>query len=424
VDGGWVDLDDPLQLFKFTDAGYIEIKFTTAFKDSTGFTRDKYWYIGHEFNDLITMKCDDGFIFVNGVNKGQVTEGADNYSVDPWDSTATPVGVYDVIFDVTVRIYGDGSITIDWDGTSDTSSLSISLPAGTIPTTSIISRITVGYDPTLSRPDGIYFSAMEVTSNYEIKKYQLTYNNKPLKANNKLLIYSKEIIKWIPDIPTELWLDASDSSTITEGGGFVSQWDDKSGNNRDLIQTTGSAQLVTGDDTINGLNVLVGVDNTQYMTNAAPFTVKYIIGVFQQKDISAPNVIVLGSASDRVNGDFLIYGATNLVSFDGNGLKQGKYRLNAGTQSVSAENHTVTGSTDVRMLDGLYGDTIQMNQLGSLSVASFGMSDTDLLAEVIQLSAEPDEATRQKIEGYLAWKWGLEDDLPVGHPYKNEQPLE
>ena len=31
-------------------------------------------------------------------------------------------------------------------------------------------------------------------------------------------------------------------------------------------------------------------------------------------------------------------------------------------------------------------------------------------------------ATRQKLEGYLAWKWGLEANLPIGHPYKSAAP--
>ena len=29
---------------------------------------------------------------------------------------------------------------------------------------------------------------------------------------------------------------------------------------------------------------------------------------------------------------------------------------------------------------------------------------------------------RQQLEGYLAWKWGLEANLPVDHPYKNAAP--
>ena len=44
---------------------------------------------------------------------------------------------------------------------------------------------------------------------------------------------------WTPaKITTTLWLDAADSSTITESGGAVSQWDDKSGNDRHATQGT------------------------------------------------------------------------------------------------------------------------------------------------------------------------------------------
>lgn len=30
---------------------------------------------------------------------------------------------------------------------------------------------------------------------------------------------------------------------------------------------------------------------------------------------------------------------------------------------------------------------------------------------------------RDKMEGYLAWKWGYQDKLPAGHPYKNLAPI-
>ena len=29
---------------------------------------------------------------------------------------------------------------------------------------------------------------------------------------------------------------------------------------------------------------------------------------------------------------------------------------------------------------------------------------------------------RQQTEGYLAWKWGLQGNLPSNHPYKNNPP--
>lgn len=54
----------------------------------------------------------------------------------------------------------------------------------------------------------------------------------------------------------KLWLDASDLSTITESGGAVSQWSDKSGNGNHATQGTGAAQPLTNANTMNGKNVI------------------------------------------------------------------------------------------------------------------------------------------------------------------------
>ena len=50
--------------------------------------------------------------------------------------------------------------------------------------------------------------------------------------------------------PISIWLDASDSNTITLASG-ISQWDDKSGNNRNAIQGTGTSQP-SYTNTLNG----------------------------------------------------------------------------------------------------------------------------------------------------------------------------
>lgn len=60
------------------------------------------------------------------------------------------------------------------------------------------------------------------------------------------------------DLNPALWLDASDTSTITASGSplRVSQLDDKSGNGRNLVQATSANQPTSGATTVNGLNVL------------------------------------------------------------------------------------------------------------------------------------------------------------------------
>jgi hypothetical protein len=46
------------------------------------------------------------------------------------------------------------------------------------------------------------------------------------------------------------------------------------------------------------------------------------------------------------------------------------------------------------------------------------------VGELIIAGGEMSTANRQKIEGYLAWKWGLMGNLPANHPYKNRRPTQ
>jgi hypothetical protein len=44
------------------------------------------------------------------------------------------------------------------------------------------------------------------------------------------------------------------------------------------------------------------------------------------------------------------------------------------------------------------------------------------IAEVIYYSRRLTVAERQIVEGYLAWKWGLQLNLPSTHPYRSFRP--
>jgi hypothetical protein len=45
------------------------------------------------------------------------------------------------------------------------------------------------------------------------------------------------------------------------------------------------------------------------------------------------------------------------------------------------------------------------------------------IAEIVFCPSFLTTAERQRIEGYLAWKWGLQDSLPADHTYKSAAPL-
>lgn len=64
------------------------------------------------------------------------------------------------------------------------------------------------------------------------------------------------------------WYDASDTSTITQVGGSVSQWNDKSGNSYNMTQGTGANQPQTGS-TLNGLNAISFDGSNDTMANVS-----------------------------------------------------------------------------------------------------------------------------------------------------------
>jgi hypothetical protein len=47
---------------------------------------------------------------------------------------------------------------------------------------------------------------------------------------------------------------------------------------------------------------------------------------------------------------------------------------------------------------------------------------TGKISEIIYVNAALSVTQRQQLEGYLAWKWGLETNLPANHPYRNSAP--
>ena len=83
------------------------------------------------------------------------------------------------------------------------------------------------------------------------------------------VVHGKGAVFSPEDLSPALWLDASDASTITESGGAVSTWADKSGNGYDVTQATAANKPTTGTRTLNGLNVVDFDDNDELVSSAA-----------------------------------------------------------------------------------------------------------------------------------------------------------
>ena len=229
---------------------------------------------------------------------------------------------------------------------------------------------------------------------------------------------------WTPaQITTSAWYDAADAPTITESAGKVSIWSDKSGNAENGTQASSTKQPLTNSATINGLNSIYfdGLSTAlttslQQLTNATI----YIIANAESKGINQDNNVLGAATSYNSGGAFIStqeYGSGNAseVYFYTTFINASQKNYN-GTPYASA---TVSFAPAIRQH---YANNVTTENLpytlGNRNATNTLSGFKGSIGEVIICDGIHDEATRQLVEGYLAWKWGLVTKLPYDHPYR------
>jgi hypothetical protein len=228
------------------------------------------------------------------------------------------------------------------------------------------------------------------------------------------------------DITTALWLDAADASTITESGGVVSQWDNKGLAGGSFTVPFAKTGPTTGFETINGVNAIFFNQNVleivQSLGTNSGAEMFYVYKVptdtvyrwFYQFGTTDQGYIAGGSGTTIISRNYLINDDPSDTNI--NGLNAGW--VNGVTSRINVYNDLGTDPVMVSVpnldITGWANFTISDSN-------TFGTTDGSL-GEVIVTEDALTLEDRQKTEGYLAWKWGLEGSLPVGHPYKNAAP--
>jgi len=247
-------------------------------------------------------------------------------------------------------------------------------------------------------------------------------------------------IVWTPaDISTIAWYDASDASTITFVGSDVNVIDDKSGNNYHLTAVDGSKRpeyLIAG---INGLNVLHysgTLDEMMVNVSSIDCSEVFIIGVGMAKTPGDyPNMGHVNNTAEtdkmtirgqsnpttgRISSIFILDGVSSpLVSSYETELAEEIAFMSATWYDGTDANANANGGSITKVIDVADGATFTINHI---SLGRDSNAPMNYQGEFIVLSTA-DPVTRQKCEGYLAWKWGLEATLPSNHPYKTYMPL-
>ncbi len=232
---------------------------------------------------------------------------------------------------------------------------------------------------------------------------------------------------WRPtELATALWLDAEDTSTITLNGATVSQWADKSGNGRNVTQATATAQPTYVVNSFNSRTSLSFDGTSDFLTVPAithPNNQASFYSVFNVSDTSYSVYTDTSRTGWERFTDGLTYSAafrsvriSNLaLGFPSSGSAIVGYIANSNTPSYRI---TLNGSVAYTNL-GAFTFSSNLIELGRAPGTDFFAGN---LGEIIMTSSELSTADRQRVEGYLAWKWGLEANLPAGHPYKSLPP--
>jgi hypothetical protein len=236
---------------------------------------------------------------------------------------------------------------------------------------------------------------------------------------------------WTPTyITTQLWLDSAALETITISSGIVNQWKDKSGNNHTFSNGDSSACPSYVANSLNNLPALMfdGVNDTlstsiinTQSTNTSTFVVSKPSSInvkghtFKNGD-SDGYAIGYGSSTSDNNGNSFIYLREAI---------QWHPSLSYGGTASNIVSSILGDSTIVNYLNGNNIQTIAGSPLAPSGNTYIGGSRhfSGNVFEVIFCSSVLTNIDRQKVEGYLAHKWGLTASLPNTHLYKSLPPL-
>jgi len=228
------------------------------------------------------------------------------------------------------------------------------------------------------------------------------------------IITGEQKNNWTPaEITTALWFDAADASTITESGGAVSQWDDKSGNGDNAIWLGSKPTYELG--AFNGKDSIY-FDGTDLLTisgfnlDLSPFTIMF---VGEGQLLSAglnniPRLYLSNNTASYVDNNIMSWiedNAKRLLSWSFDGINSHIVHRNASSVSTATK----------AAASGLVNDYYLGRSGSNYSDGRF--------CEYIVLRRNVTTIERQKLEGYLAHKWGLTANLPADHPYKTAIPV-
>ena len=235
-----------------------------------------------------------------------------------------------------------------------------------------------------------------------------------------------------------LWLDADTASTFTNtnpsSGGAVS-WNDRSGNNRNAVNSSGCTIQMS---TFNGKPSIYFPPSSQQLTISSltldTFPLTYFaVFNWQSTSNSSTNFLLSSNYPPYLNLQFYQQFTTNGYQF-ASGVTGGQANATLYSNVFSS---TLLSTFTLLTLQLNSPNNYVLNINGSSSVGagsnfsaypseSSGKSTSAFIQSILGMYVSEmilyqgttlTQPQYQQVEGYLSWKWGLNDKLPTTHPY-------
>jgi len=229
-----------------------------------------------------------------------------------------------------------------------------------------------------------------------------------------------------------LWVDGS-TATINAGTVTVTNAGSVGGT------LSGPASLAAGGIgslqavQFNGTNQYVTGNYTNTGTTLTAFFVGKSLNSSQANYAGMMSVWTNGAANDFDNpGSAVLFNQNNNTANSIYTYRNGALSSTNGTLTTAFLADTVfNGSSDTLYLNGSPANSVNSSvsfNAGKVvlgcrwQTSSFNTWWNGNFGEAIICNASLSMLDRQKVEGYLAWKWGLQANLPATHPFKSGPP--
>ena len=251
----------------------------------------------------------------------------------------------------------------------------------------------------------------------------------PTLIKNRVLNVAKTGVFYPTSVAScQLWLDASDPTLFSYSSGTtIQQWTDKSGYGLNALSNSvigwAAPTYVAGNPAYVSMqpNQALYVPGFPYNTAWSVFSCmnNFSLGArWYISPYSDLGIVLMGMSQPgnkvwpgMLAGDGDITGShieyTTAQNTNGTGIYS---YFRDGTQ---------IGTNTIG--NGVPSATVRMG-IGANGAATYDIGGTYYPYEILIYNQYLGSNDRQTIEGYLAWKWGLQGSLPAGHPYKSASP--